>query len=362
MKRKDPEELETLFEEWKTGLIWILTRKDASDMWPLGITRSTAEFGHHFWGKLNMLKDLAEKKGLSLDILSQGVEFPTALSATATYGFFYARQFAIPLSERKDVLGWLIQIASAGKFGSLFNKDEKNLIYTPQELQHILKDMKFRTTTPELSQSLHYLSGLLWTYCELMYFFNHRIGTEKHGPYVDEYSPHRHILIRSCANLSPSELWKTNSELGFYKAELLLEYEYGEAKFDILSNIIHHEELVKNLCGYKLYLQRTKNNYSIEEIVDISEINEVISSLESLITSCSAFISTQTETELALKMEQICLYSLLPIAVQIGVSWEDLVSEYPPNGGIPSNCRYLFGTRGLDSQDLKDFCDIFVDV
>lgn len=363
MKQKCPESRQDLFNQWAHGLNWILSNKDAGDLWPIGVTRSTLQFGHHFWEQLKYLKFVCDQRGLSPVILSRKVEHPTALVATATYALIYTRQFSILLPERVDILGWLLEIASAAKSGTLFNQGGSHLIYSKEHIESVASDKAVVwKIQPQISRALHYLSGLLWSYCEVLFFSNHRIGTEKHGPYLPPptFSDELFVLIRSCRNLRPSLLWPDQDHFHLMKVEeleLVLFYKgLPVISFDILSNIIHHSDLVNNLIGYRLIAKGVDG--SVRVVKTLSEITEFITQCELLLSNMAYDVAKLSEAQLAQKLEHISLFSLLPIADQAGIAWEQLLAATAIKETERAEYRFPYGARGLSPEMLAVFCDV----
>ena len=214
-------------EMFFSKLRWIVERKDFEDFWPVGLETT----GTRYWSQLVLDLDAVRQTG---NLATP--DYPTANVALVFCLIYGMRELGWSPSQSAELIEELFKSAQKCKSGNLLNTDGMNLIW-----DNDTATKKFEAGTQLLNQNVsvqdvHELSGIILALAESEYFMNHRIGTEKHGPYLS--TDGNLFMVRSFKNLRPIDLWPQlyTTKLSNEEFHLVFKYRIHEVSFDVLSN------------------------------------------------------------------------------------------------------------------------------
>ena len=122
----------------------------------------------------------------------------------------------IPIQTQRALVIELLRATQALKYGSVFNENGKNIVLYPDNLDLLMKEIKFHKANVSEAKILQKICGILWSYTEATFFRAHDITKEFHGLYTLPNKSER-LLIREYLNLNPQDLWP-DTELLPYKS------------------------------------------------------------------------------------------------------------------------------------------------
>ena len=239
------------------GLSWVLQRKDMDSFWPIGFASTMTRYGPSFVSDLE----------LSLSNLDPSAkdyaDFPTSFTVVGL-GILYG-SFSLDWTfERKHaLLEKVLTLAANQKQGNLMNTGWQNKLFSDKEANEKTRRSStvFDRDNQMGIQVCNRLSAVLLAYAEAFCFCNHRIMTEKHGPYASNTEGEM-ILIRSAKNLrSPPLFWDGIDsivrllEVIPESIELCFHSRAYDVKFDMFSNIIHSQDVNASTTRVDLALE-----------------------------------------------------------------------------------------------------------
>ena len=320
-----------LVDAFIDGLGWVLERKDMDGFWPVGLASTCRQYGP--WLAEDIERALAR---YSADDGQPGsspsVDFPTSFTVVALCLVYGARELRWGATRAATAIDTLLQIASSEKAGDPLNRQGRNAIWSEGEAAaHLERGQSCSGLVTERTvlRRLNAMSGLLLAYAEALYFCNHRIGTEKHGPYPCPAAGGI-LLVRSARNLAPRGLWP---ELGFDGAlEGIGEIEIGSVcrpfpvRFDLFSNIIHGHDV--NLITEGAYILVKDDGAGATTSLTHGGIERISSVLLEATDRATETVRAMSPARRAEQMIRILYYA----------------------------CRHLLGMSGEDWHTLADRC------
>lgn len=282
----------SIFDRFFEHFKWIVERKDFDSFWPIGL--GTA--GPRYWR--NLVLDLEQSFKDNKDFLI--FDYPTTYTTLVGSVFFAMRELRWSPDRCRALIEYIFYNAQKAKHGDLLNETGKNLIW-----HNRLAVEKFSFGYPLLNDKIsildiYDLSASILALAECEYFWNHRIATEKHGPYFGDDG--NVYIVRSCKNLAPIDLWPELTTLSLNNDEfhLIFKYKPHEVRFDLLSNLITPLPPDKDLLGVSL---------SAFSFFNGNNIHVFLNSLHDAIRILCFSISKMNERERAEKATEILYYS-----------------------------------------------------
>lgn len=231
-------------EKFFSLLRWAVERKDFEDFWPVGLEST----GPAYWPQLVLDLETIQKSSAPMII----PDYPTANVALVFCLIYGLRELDRSPSQCKALVEGVFESAQKSKYGDIFNAGGSNLLWESDVVAQ-----KFESGIQLLqqgisAQDINVLSGSILALAESEYFMNHRIATEKHGPYFA--ADGNLYIVRSFKNLCPDDLWPELSLSGLRNEEFHLIFKYSphEVQFDILSNLITPLPPQESLIGVAL--------------------------------------------------------------------------------------------------------------
>lgn len=230
-------------EKFFSKLRWIVERKDFEDFWPVGCEST----GTRYWAQLVL--DIDANKRLGKTIIP---DYPTSNMVLVFCLIYGMRELMWSPNECAEFIEYLFETAQSIKHGDIFNTNGMNLIWDNNFAIKMFDEGVNLLAQDIPAQDIHELSGLVLALAESEYFLNHRIGTEKHGPYL---MPDGSILtVRSFKNLHPVELWPQLDSISLTNDEfhLIFQYRIQNISFDVLSNQISSSQFKDSLLAVSI--------------------------------------------------------------------------------------------------------------
>ncbi len=159
------------------------------------------------------------------------------------------------------------------------------------------------------------LSGLLWAYCETIYFVAREIGCEYHGPYIIDND---NILIeRNYMNLFPEDLW---SQVCAFKNIKKITIRTIHSKdfwvsFDVYNNLfVNHGDFLSSFLTGQVFID--------EKPATIWEIYELIWCTTKELERMCEHVNKMDESTLLWQYVRIFWYRKKGLAQALGMQWE----------------------------------------
>jgi hypothetical protein len=282
---------------------WVLAHKDLNHFWPVGLPVAGTALGGAF----------AEvfERGLEDRPLSAAVRNPTALLLLLLYSTYGMREAHWPRERRLRYAGRLFAMLHASKDNDVLNSDGKHQLRSPRLPASAAA--VWREPTPPLVGSASALCAAIWACSEALFFCNHRIGTERHGPYVTD-RPGTTLVVRSAFDLAPRELWP---EIVTWPVlpqafHITFECEAAETRFDMFANPLS-EYRIQDVTR-RVAVLCVQANGSERWDGSVSEIRAWAASLRELVRDVTRIVATLTERERILRLHRIMLYGARTVA------------------------------------------------
>lgn len=300
-------------KEFFDGLSWIFERKSMNSLWPVGLSTTSLKYGARF------AFDLEESLTPTSNMTSNAhFDFPTSSNVVALsvlYGM-YTDQWTISRSFK--LLNNLFDVSKLGKYGSLINANWTNLILESKNAWNYAKEVRL-SENKEDHVLQNKISGTIFALSEALFFCNHRVLTEKHGPYINEENGEclliRSMQIRDIPNLLWPELKEELEVLHRLTQQIHIYsiYRSIEVKFDMYSNIMHNQNVnVTMLRG------GISPKMSEKEIAMFKEIALTLIKKSTLLTSIASV------EERCCRLIGIMYYACRHIFSSSGRNWQSL--------------------------------------
>lgn len=173
--------------------------------WPVRMTAAMHLFCDRFAAEF-----MADLEALSLagyDDLAIARAFgsPVRLTRIADSVLFGLKRLRTTLDDQRQMILRLMEMAQRLKYGSPFNEDGRNLIWSPAAAAAHAAATPFRRVVGGEAGAVQRLCGALFAYTESIFFRAHDITKEFHGLYPLEGG--EQLLIREYRSLRPHEIW-----------------------------------------------------------------------------------------------------------------------------------------------------------
>jgi hypothetical protein len=294
------------------ALCEVLVHKDLDKLWPIGFPTACHRYG----------VDLAYALSSALPLVGQGragahlvCGYPTSLVILAAGLVYPARELGWTMNEVGPIMEGILAAAERAKGDDPLNGDGNNRILREEELAAFRDGggqsvSWFREETD--IRSVCHLSALLFAYAECLFFCNHRLGTEKHGPYTLGEDG-TILLVRSATNLDGASLWR---DVPLHTPRIASQIELAfvcrpfEIHFDAFSNPVSTtpfpEAVLK--AGF-----RSANKGEVRALTPLDAIGALTESLYSDITLLARRIRSMSASDRAERLAKVQLRAATPI-------------------------------------------------
>lgn len=274
---------------------WVVKNKDFEDFWPIGLEST----GPRYWGRLvDDLQDVLKKRNKFED-----PDYPTSYLALSFCLIYGLRELDFSPAASRYFLDNIFASAKHIKYGDLFNSDGRNIIWSDNKTKQIISLGHSLFARGITGDEINSFSGAILALAESEYFMNHRIATEKHGPY--HLSDGFDYLVRSFKNIRPVELWPELYSYDLINEECHLVFKYKEcnSQFDMFSNL--KTELPNNDLLIDVLVVSENNFYSS---ITKKEFSEYTNLLHSSIMEIHRALDLMSKAEKSERMTQILYY------------------------------------------------------
>ena len=231
--------MEMLLTRFVDGLSIGVSKKGMDSFWPVGLRSTSMAFGP------KIVYDLEDAIVRHAGGWERPVfDHPTSALVVSAYLLFAGYFAQTPTNTVLSVIDKLLHLAQAEKAGDLFNADGRNLILTEDAAKRAFEKTSFATSSED-RDAINHLSGAVLALAEAMFFINHRVATEKHGPYSTG-NQNRYSFLRSVNDFRDGlSIWPELNSAGFpFETGLLrMETEVFDVRFDMYSNIVHSVDI-----------------------------------------------------------------------------------------------------------------------
>lgn len=333
-------------DKFISKLRWVLERKDFNEFWPVGIPTAG----------INCAKDLIIYLDQPLTSAAEDNSFnyenPTSLLLVYLYCIYGLRELAWDKDKRIDFTKKIFTIINRSKKTGLTNSNGKYLLnkFITFNFQTIPWVTKSEENFAEYTKLIHNLGGTLWAFGEAAYYFNHRIATERHGPYRYQ-SLDKMILIRSAFNLNPTDLWGNKILQSVQPTSI---YIYGcynllPVEFDLFSNPIFQFDINGQIDKISIYI---KDHFGTVHInPDAKFLRNIIDGLNHSIVKLLKATNEMTPKEKIDQVFKIMLKACHPIFKENNLK---ILSEFKSKNVIlPKNQLKLKKLNGNINYLLK---------
>lgn len=327
-------DLNKTIEECVAAMLDNLLNKDMSIFWPLPLVSIQPCFADLFANEIYQLIEEANEKRISNKRMAEVFEYPSRFALIIYYIITGSKQANWPIGKRLNLLGQIFEINSLTKVGNLFNLDGKNLVLSSEQVKFLSENThwNFIDSYPkpeEISRLIGRLNGLLWIYCDCLYFVCHKAAIEKHGQYdITLKNKICKLIIRNGYALKPTDLWPGESlrieDFPYRSIEVLNVYKDTDIKFDVFDNILNEENLVKNTFAFCIKLNVKRET---EELKSMAQLQDVCHTLEEYIKHLSKKINNWGIPERAHKFIETTWYILKPLCTLLGKDWKETIPK-----------------------------------
>lgn len=318
------------------GIEWVLARKDFNDFWPIGLP----EAGFAVDGTLVEAVELALASRER-----SAVPNPTSTLLLFFFSIYGMRASGWSRDRRLAYARELLGVISESKSGPLFSGDGSHLLAQPL-LAPVDGQLVDAEGDPDLVPTLSAFCSTLWACSEALYFCNHRLGTERHGPYPSA-SAGRRLVVRSAFELQPRRFWPELERWPDLPPRIDVVFECGagaDVRFDLFANPLFRQPAAEVTHRVAVCARDRDGEITWPEIGLIARWTE---ELQRTIAEVMPLVRAMSPTDRALRLHRI----MLEAAAVAGGDREVLDAAWDPS--IDSG-RRLPG----EARDLLPFYDV----
>lgn len=328
---------EEIIEHFKKAVADIWAR-DGQNTWPIEINSIVHLFMDIFFAEL--LEDMNRLKANGFDEMGIAEKFKTSariirLIMPCVLGM---KGLGIPITKQREHVIYLLSLVRKLKYGDLFNRDGKNIIFSPPVFERTVDASKMIPVDADRKSSLkvHKLCAVLWNYAETVCFKTHGLIREFHGPYRLP-GKNEEILIRDFISLNPLELWDECRTVKYGNIRVVAAYDNLDMTIDIYNNVSIKpgRTYIDNLRYY--YIERDG------KILNPDEIENVFNILSATMISITSKIESLDWRQLAQKYAEIFWFSKKELRDDFGLDWRipPIVKKRIKNGKLNTRLQGL---------------------
>lgn len=158
------------------------------------------------------------------------------------------------------------------------------------------------------------LAGALWLYCELLYFTEHSIGHEFHGPY--ELADRRTLVVREYYDLNP-EFWPFASRFPHNKIIISVVYEGNSLGFDFFNRTWSSEPAMDPARAFSIHLEAIDT----PPLHTLDEISQVYMDVQTVLAQGSTEAGGMEKKALLKRFAESYFYVIKPLLEANGQNW-----------------------------------------
>ncbi|MCP4156871.1 MAG: hypothetical protein GY757_54665 [bacterium] len=210
--------------------------------WPVKINSIFHLFLEEFGEELiEDLTYLEEQKKLTPEEIAGLFYNPARLFRMIEYTIYALRKKRSSIQNQRKIALKLLAMVKELKYGSEFNEDSRNIIYSPEKVETIFQKF-FAGKKCSLTESrlIHRFCGVTWAYTESLFFRAHGVTKELHGPYPFKNG---NLLVKEYRFLNPVEIWP---DISMPPCKHVKVFKYYNEKINMKVDSLNHLEFVGN--------------------------------------------------------------------------------------------------------------------
>lgn len=291
--------LEQTLDGYANAMRWVIARKDFNAFWPVGLPRAGTAMGDALVARV--------EEPILRGSLRQQIPNPTSALLLLFFSTYGMRAAGWPRERRLRYAGALLALVEASKASPLVDPAGRHqLLDVPAPPKESWLD-GFRRETAAFC-------ALAWAAAEALYFCNHRIGTERHGPYpADGRSGIR--MVRSVYDLRPTALWPELSDWPTLppRVDVVWEYAAEEARFDLFANPLF--DFDSAACTLRVAVLATEQD-GVRPVRDLAEVREWNAQLRALVAAVVDRVDRMDAGERTRRLHDTMLYAAAGLSQQ----------------------------------------------
>jgi hypothetical protein len=261
-----------------------------------------------------------ERNNISMEKIISAFRNPKRIWRIYHHIAFSLDSSKAPAELQRDIILFFYRIILGMKSSDPFNSDNTNLWYKPTQVNEIVEKLDYHLIASD-SKYIHTLIGILWSYCESLFFAFHGAGFEIHGPYALQNSSSDSLMIRTYFDLSPS-LWPELIRSQYETIEISVLYNHNvKVIFSEYGTIIKQKGNFKdNTIGYYIICNGGP--------VEIAELENLISHFKDRLNYINDIISGWSKEELVKRYIDIFWYQKKPMKDLLKKDWKPAKEVY----------------------------------
>ncbi|MCP4218954.1 MAG: hypothetical protein GY765_30250 [bacterium] len=302
-------------DRYRQSLIVAWANVDYND-WPVKLNAAfhlfLEDFGREFREDLLYLE---EQDGMTMPEIARNFYNPARIYRLIDNVIYGVRRLKYSLEQQRRLTLKLLEMVKSLKYGSEFNHDGRNTIFTPERQTEAFDKIRSKDKcTQEESRYLHRFCGLIWAYTESVFFRAHDVTKELHGPYTIDGSTDK-LNVKEYLNLQPREIWPDMPLLPCDNIKVYKLYNNSvDIEIDAFNHIYHKGgSPVPNLLHY--YIEENGKEVTLDRLEELSH------SVEDTITSISDRIEEMSWGERVCKYAEIFWFRKRPLRIARGLDW-----------------------------------------
>lgn len=258
-----------LLEKYKESLKSAWGYNDYND-WPIKFNSIMHLFLEEFYESFEQEIKICDDQQINDKTIAASFGNPARIYRMINGIIYGMKRKHIDLNVQRNIVCKLLDITSCLKYGSIFNENGKNIIYSPTELNSCLSRISLHKADTEEAQIIQKVCGILWAYTEAIFFRAHDITKEFHGLYTDKDFK-GNLLVREYLNLAPTELWPDVKLLPYQKIKIYCLYNSELClSIDAYNHLFLQEgNYIEDLYGY--YITGDGEELTLEQLFLLSK-------------------------------------------------------------------------------------------
>lgn len=283
--------------------------------WPIKLNSVFHLFLNQFGEELlSDLDYLETHKRMPLQEIAKSFYNPARIYRMIDTTIYGLKRRKFTLEEQRKVVLKMLAMVKTLKFGSEFNENGQNILYTPEQEREILESKPLqRECTLQESQLVHRLCGLMWAYTEATFFRAHDVTKEIHGPYTS--CTGSNLLVKEYLNLNAREIWPDAPLLPYNRIKVYQNYKSGmKLSIDALNHLYHEGGVfVPSLRNF--HVEADGKTVGVDEIPALTE--QIMKTIEHLTAKVDALCWQEKVTKYA----EIFWFRKKPLRDLRGLDW-----------------------------------------
>lgn len=312
--------------------IWL---RDGENTWPIEINSIVHLFMDIFvnelTGDIRRLKDRGTERTEIARIFKTSARI-IRLIMPCVLGM---KNAGMPMDELRGHIAYLLSLVKELKAGDLFNRDGKNLVFSPGEFKHEVRESKMIPADMKSSLPVHKLCAVLWNYAESVCFKTHGLIREFHGPYQFPGETGE-ILVRDFYCLKAVELWEECEPVEYSHIRVVTAYENLDMTIDIYNN--------PSIREGGSYIGSLKSYYveADGKLLDLDDVSRLCRVLSDVMIAITTKIENLDWRRLAEKYAEIFWFAKKELRDAVGGDWripesvKDRIKSGELNKRLPS--------------------------